>query len=58
MPDGHYVRCADCRTQHDAHDCFRIVPARGRTEGGGRPYFLCCACWDGIISAAMMTRIR
>lgn len=56
--DGHYVRCADCQVRHDAYDCFRVVPARGRPEGGGSVFFLCVACWDKMVGQAVMSALR
>lgn len=58
MPDGHYVRCADCKTEHDAHACFRVVPPRGRPEGDGHVYFICVTCWDKMIGMALMQAFR
>lgn len=58
MPDGHYVKCADCNQEHDALRCFRIVPPHGRPEGGGHVYFICVSCWDRIIGSAMMSLMR
>jgi hypothetical protein len=58
MPDGHYVKCEDCRKEFDALGCFRIVPPLGRAEGHGGVYFLCTTCWDRMIGHAMMSLMR
>ncbi len=50
--------CADCSVAGSPNLMFFITPPPGRTEGGGRPYYLCIACWDGIVGAAMLTMLR
>jgi hypothetical protein len=58
MPDGWYPRCADCRREFDAQDCFRVTPPHGRQEGGGQTFHLCQPCWDRMIGRAVMSAMR
>lgn len=52
------VRCRDCKVLCSAATAFAVIPPEHRSEGDGKPFWLCITCWDGIVGAAFMQAIR